>query len=261
VRAIAVTNQKGGVAKTTTVHNLGVALQREGQRVLVVDLDPQANLTSRLGLSVGEHRRSVYEVLVNHDPIRDVIHETADGIDLVPSDELLMRAEGQMEAGRIGWVRQLHRALDPIRGRYDFCLFDTPPVRGFLTVNALIAATSGVIIPFIPELDSLIGMQLLLGRMDELRGANPNLEPIAVIPVLVDRNWRNHLETIEQIKARMPHLPLTQPIMRHADFPKARAAGMSILDYAPNGAGARAYRDLAAAILGAEIPAPPVPTR
>ena len=259
MRAIAVTNQKGGVAKTTTVHNLGVALHREGQRVLVVDLDPQANLTMHLGLRPGSAPRSMYDVLVNQHPIQEVIRQTEEGIDLAPSDEILMRAEAEMEGSRLGWVRQLHRSLDPVRGAYDFCLFDTPPVRGFLTVNALVAATAGVIIPFIPEIDALVGMQLLLARMDELRGANPALDPIAVLPVLVDRTWRTHADTLAQIQARLPDLPLVEPIMRHADFPRATALRMSILDYAPHGSGARRYRDLATMVLAAPERAALVP--
>jgi chromosome partitioning protein len=245
VKAIAVTNQKGGVAKTTTALNLAVALTRSGLRVLVVDLDPQANLTTQAGFDIRAKRLSIYDVLVNKRPIAEVIQEGSLGFWVAPSDEVLMRAEMERGDASLGWVRDLKRALDPVRDRFDYCLFDTPPVRGFLTVNALVAADHGVIVPFVPEVDALMGMQLLLSRMEELRPSNPELRPLACVPVMVDRKWRVHRDTLDSIASHFPDLPVTPAIPRAADFPRARSMGMSIFDFAPHSIGAKRYADLA----------------
>jgi chromosome partitioning protein len=250
MKAIAVTNQKGGVAKTTTALNLAVALTRAGHRVLVVDLDPQANLTTQAGFDIRRKRLSVYDVLVNKTPMADVIERGSFGFWVAPSDEILMRAEMEMGDKNLGWVRELRKALDPVRSRFDYCLFDTPPVRGFLTVNALVAADHGVIVPFAPEVDALMGMQFLLARMEELRPANEGLRPLACVPVMVDRNWKVHRDFLDAFTARFPHLPISAPIPRAADFPRARALAMSIFDFAPNGIGAQRYEDLARLVMG-----------
>ncbi len=252
---IAVVNQKGGVAKTTTVRNLGVALAHEGQRVLLVDLDPQANLTTSAGIDVRQLHGSTYNVLVQKQAISSIIQRSREGLDVAPADEVLMRAEMEMGEQQLGWVRELKRALDPIRGNYDVILIDTPPIRGFLTVNALVAADHGVIVPFVPERDSIRGMQLLLGRIDELLAANDGLRPIACVPSMVDKNWRTHAENLEQLTQRLPHLPFTEPVFRHADFPRASALCMSIFEFAPKSQGARVYRELAHHVLRAAQPA------
>jgi chromosome partitioning protein len=260
MRTIAVVNQKGGVAKTVTVRNLAVALAHEGQRVLMVDLDPQANLTTSAGIDLRHLQGSTYNVLVQKKPMGDVIQRTREGIDVAPADEVLMRAEMEMGDKQLGWVRELRKALDPVRGSYDVCLIDTPPIRGFLTVNALVAAEHGVIIPFVPERDSIRGMQLLLGRITELLPANPGLRPIACIPAMMDKNWRTHVDNLEELTRRMPQLPFTGPIYRHADFPKCSALCMSIFEYAPKSQGARAYRDLAHLVLRSVESTTPVAT-
>lgn len=249
MRCIAVTNQKGGVAKTTTVRNLAAALVQLGQRVLVIDLDPQANLTTGSGIDLRSLQQSVYDVLVNKHPAAQIIQRTREGYDIAPSDETLMRAEMEMGDKQLGWVRELKKALDPVRANYDFCLFDTPPIRGFLTVNALVAADHGVIIPCVPERDAIMGMQLLLARMDELLPANPTLQVVTVVPCMVDRHWKVHMATLQELKRRFSALHFIEPILRHADFPKATQLRMSMLEFAPNSGGARSYRTLAAVVL------------
>jgi chromosome partitioning protein len=250
MKAIAVTNQKGGVAKTTTALNLAVALTRMGHRVLVVDLDPQANLTTQSGFDLRAKRLSVYDVLVNKRPVADIIEEGNQGFWVAPSDEVLMRAEMERGNTDLGWVGELRRALEPVRARFDYCFFDTPPVRGYLTVNALVAADHGVIVPFTPELDALMGMQLLLARMDELRPQNSGLRPLACVPVMVDRRWRVHRDILEEIAERLPDLPMTPPIPRGADFPRARSLGQNIFDFAPKSVGAKLYSELARLVVG-----------
>ena len=256
MRTIAVVNQKGGVAKTTTVRNLAVALVGEGQRILTVDLDPQANLTTSTGLDPRDIRVSMYNVLIQKLPISDVILHTREGVDVAPADEVLMRAEMEAGTNELRWVRNLHKALDLVRGNYDVCLIDTPPIRGYLTVNALVAADQGVIIPFVPERDSIRGMQMLLGRVAELLPANRGLRPVACVPVMVDKNWRTHQDNLQELTRRMPELPFTAPIFRHADFPKSAALRMSIFEYAPKSQGAQVYRELGHLLLSAEAAAP-----
>ena len=149
MKSIAIANQKGGVGKTITVQNLAAALSRTGKRVLVVDLDPQANLSMNAGLDLHTQRLSTFDVLVNNCPITTIIRHSDQGYDVAPSKPILARAEGEMK-GKPGWVRQLRTSLNAVENVYDYCLFDTPPTIVFLTVNALVASNDGVIIPFLP---------------------------------------------------------------------------------------------------------------
>lgn len=250
VKTIAVANQKGGVGKTVTVQNLAVALSRAGKNVLAVDLDPQANLSMNAAINLHGQQLSTYDVLVNDRPISQVIQRSEQGYDVAPSLPILVRAEGEMK-GRPGWVRRLRTALNPIQDRYDYCLVDTPPTIVFLTVNALIAANSGVIIPFFPSPNAIAGMQLVLARMEELRGENEELRVIACVPNRMER-WRVERNVLEQVMAQYAHLPFTPPVPRHADFVKAELYRLSIFDLAPAGEVAQSYVGLAERILALE---------
>jgi chromosome partitioning protein len=247
VRSIAIANQKGGVGKTVTVQNLAAALGRAGKRVLVVDLDPQANLSMNAGIDLHAQPLSTYDVLVNDRPIMEIIRPSDQGYDVAPSKPILVRAEGEMK-GRPGWVRRMRTALEPVERVYDYCLFDTPPTIVFLTVNALVAANSGVIIPFFPAPNAVAGMQLVLARMEELRPENDLLHVVACIPNRMER-WRVELNVLEQVSRQYAHLPFTEPIPKHADFVKAELYRLSIFDLAPNGEVARNYLALAQRIM------------
>jgi cellulose biosynthesis protein BcsQ len=183
MRTITVTNQKGGIGKTTTAHNLAVALARQGHRVLGVDADPQANFTRRTGILVGVGEPSLLEVFTEKLPVSDVIRHTSQGFDLVPCTPRLLTIDTNAPDSNNS-VRQLRRALHGVSLRYDYCLIDTAPCMSlrFLIVSALLAAESGVIIPFTPNTDAVIGVRTLLGEIEQFRAENTTLEAVALLP-------------------------------------------------------------------------------
>ena len=250
LRTIAIANQKGGVGKTVTVQNLAVALALLDQRVLVVDVDPQANLSLNSGIDLHSQKLSTFDVLVNNRGIAEVIRLSDQGYDIAPSKPILARAEGEMK-GKPGWVRRLRTALAPIDAHYDYCLIDTPPTIVFLAVNALVASNAGVIIPFLPAPNAIAGMQLVMARMDELRPENDTLRVVACVPNRLER-WRVEWKLLEQVKREYPALPFTEPIPKHADFVKAELYRVSVFDLAPRGAVAKAFLGLAQRLIGAE---------
>src|SRR6476660_5804518 len=180
-RVIAFANQKGGVAKTTTTLNLGVALAERGMRVLAVDLDPQGNLTMSQGLDPDDLERSMLDVLVHKTPIADVVVERE--VDLAVSSIDLAGAELALSS-MIGRERALQKALLPVRGSYDFILIDTPPSLGLLTINALTAA-DGVIVPVQCEYLSLRGLIQLENTLTMIReNLNPDVRIAGILPTM-----------------------------------------------------------------------------
>ena len=247
MKSLAIANQKGGVGKTVTVQNLATALARMGKRVLVVDLDPQANLSMNAGLDLHAQQLSTFDVLVSDRPITEIIRHSEQGYDVAPSKPILVRAEGEMK-GKPGWVRKLRTSLEAVENAYDYCLFDTPPTIVFLTVNALVAANHGVVIPFFPSPNAIAGMQLVLARIEELRPENELLRVVACVPNRIEK-WRVEWNVLEQVTRQYAHLPFTTPVPKHADFVKAELYRLSIFDLAPNGEVARGYIDLAQRIM------------
>src|SRR5215210_5931690 len=183
-RVISFANQKGGVAKTTTTLNLGVALAEKGLKVLLVDLDPQGNLTMSQGLNPATIERSMFDVLVHRLPIGEVIHHTE--VDLAVSSIDLAGAELALSS-MIGRERALEKALAPVRDNYDYVLIDTPPSLGLLTINALVAS-NGVIVPVQCEYLSLRGLVQLENTLSMIReNLNPEVDVLGILATMFDR--------------------------------------------------------------------------
>jgi len=244
---LAIANQKGGVAKTTTVASVGAALSELGEAVLLVDLDPQACLTFSLGIDPEELEVSIHQVLLGQAAVADVIVETEDGPDLLPATIELAAAEGTLLM-RPGREHALRVALEPVAGSYDWVLLDCPPSLGLLTVAALSAAGS-VIIPLQCETLSHRGVgQLLDTIFDVRRFTNPALEVMGVLPTLYDARPKHSRAVLETISSTYDVTVLGPPIPRSIRFAEAPAGGRSILRTARSTRGAVAYRELAASL-------------
>jgi chromosome partitioning protein len=242
-RVLAVANQKGGVAKTTTVHALGVALARLGDRVLLVDLDPQACLTFSAGLDPDALALSLHDVLVGRNKAEDAVQDLGElaiipaSIDLTGTELFLL--------GRTGREHALARALEPVLERFDTVLIDCPPSLGVLTVNGLTAAHE-VIIPLQCEALAHRGVGQLLDTMGDVRSyTNPNLGVRGVVATMYDGRTRHGREVIEDAQHRFGLTVLEPPVPKSVRFAEAPARGISILDHASGSRGANAYRAIA----------------
>src|SRR5881296_1348478 len=245
-RVIAFANQKGGVAKTTTALNLGVAFSEQGMKVLLVDLDPQGNLTMSQGLNPDSIERSMFDVLVHRLPVQEVVHHTE--VDLAVSSIDLAGAELSLSS-MIGRERALEKALAPVRDRYDFVLIDTPPSLGLLTINAL-TASDGVIVPVQCEYLSLRGLVQLENTLSMIReNLNPVVEIKGILPTMYDSRTLHSREAVEMLKENFGDLVFDTKIRKTVRYAEAPVKGSSVLKYDPNGPAAEAYRALAEEVL------------
>jgi chromosome partitioning protein len=248
-RVISFANQKGGVAKTTTTLNLGVAFAERGLRVLCIDLDPQGNLTMSQGMNPDTIEKSMFDVLVHRTPISEVIaHREIDvavaSIDLAGADMAL--------STQIGRERALQRALEPVKESYDFVLIDTPPSIGLLTVNAFVAS-DGVIVPVQTEYLSLRGLVQLENTLTMVReNLNPDVEIIGILPTMYDRRITHSREADEILRENFGELVFNTRIRKTIRYAEAPVKGSSILAYEPEGEAAELYRDLAKEVLNGE---------
>jgi chromosome partitioning protein len=243
---IAFANQKGGVAKTTTTLNLGVALGELGHRVLLIDLDPQGNLTMSQGMNPDAIERSMFDVLVHRVPISDVIHSVE--VDIAVSSIDLAGAELALSA-MIGRERALEKALVEVRERYDYILLDTPPSLGLLTINAFVAA-DGVIVPVQCEYLSLRGLVQLENTLAMVReNLNPNVRVQGIVPTMFDGRTLHAREAIEILEEHFGDLVFDTRIRKTVRYAEAPVKGSSVLRYDPSGPAAQAYRDLAKEVL------------
>lgn len=246
---IAVANQKGGVAKTTTVASLGSALAELGKRVLLVDLDPQACLTFSLGIDPEDLELSIHHVLTKGVPPGEVMATTEDGVDLLPATIELARAEADLltRTGREYVIRTVVEELDD---DYDWVLLDCPPSLGVLTVAALTAAT-GVLIPLQCETLSHRGVGQLLDTVHDVRRfTNRELEVWGVLPTLYDGRTNHARAVLETISETYGLDVIEPPIPKSIRFAEAPAAGRSILSTSRSNKGAQAYREVAANLVG-----------
>ena len=249
-RVVAVANQKGGVAKTTSVASLGSAFAELGKRVLLVDLDAQACLTFSLGVDPDEVEASVNEVLAGQVAVADVIVETEDGVDLVPSTIELAGAEATL-LPRPGREYVLKTALEPVLEDYDVVMLDCSPSLGVLTLNALTAA-DGLIIPMPCEMLSHRGVGQLVDTVaDVQRILNKKLEVWGILPTLYDGRSNHARAVLADLPDRFD-VPILPPIPRTVRFAEAPAYGRSILATAGRSRGAQAYRQVAQVIADQE---------
>src|SRR3989441_2621294 len=245
-RVIAFANRKGGVAKTTTTLNLGVAFAEKGLRVLLVDLDPQGNLTMSQGMNPDSIERSMFDVLVHRVPITEVIHHTE--VDLAVSSIDLAGAELALSS-MIGRERALEKALAPVKENYNYILIDTPPSLGLLTINALVAS-EGVIVPVQCEYLSLRGLVQLENTLSMIReNLNPHIEIIGILPTMFDRRLLHSKEAVDILKENFGDLVYKTMIRKTIRYAEAPVKGQSGLSYDPSGDAAELYRDLAKEVL------------
>jgi chromosome partitioning protein len=245
-RVIALANQKGGVAKTTTTLNLGVAFKEMGYRVLLIDLDPQGNLTMSQGLNPDTIETSMFDVLVRKIPISDVIERRE--VDLAVSSIDLAGAELALSA-LIGRERSLEKALVEVRDSYDFILIDTPPALGLLTINAFVAAT-GVIVPVQCEYLALRGLVQLENTLAMVReNLNPRVSVEGIVPTMYDGRTLHAREAVEILEENFGDLVFKTRIRKTVRYAEAPVKGASVLKYDTTGAAAHAYRELAKEVL------------
>jgi len=245
-RVIAFANQKGGVAKTTTTLNLGVALAEKGQRILLVDLDPQGNLTMSQGWNPDEIDRSMFDVLVHKLPITEIIRNSE--VDVAVSSIDLAGAELALSS-MIGRERALEKGIASVRESYDYILIDTPPSLGLLTINALVAA-NGVIVPVQCEYLSLRGLVQLENTLSMIRdNLNPHVEIQGILPTMFDKRLLHSREAVDILKENFGDLVLNTKIRKTVRYAEAPVKGQSVLKYDPTGDAANMYRDLAKEVL------------
>jgi chromosome partitioning protein len=247
-RTIAVANQKGGVAKTTTVAALAAALSERGRSVLAVDLDPQACLTYSLGFEPDQLDPTVHDVLVGRCGIDAAIHAVdEEAFDLVPSNIDLVGAEAYLLT-RMGREYALRKALDAIQRSYQVVLVDCPPSLGVLTINALTAADE-VVIPLQCETLSHRGVGQMLSTIEDVRRlTNHELKVAGLLPTMFDGRTNHAREVLEDVGSRYRLPVLDPPVSKSIRFAEAPRDGRSIIRFAPSHPGAQAYRALAQSI-------------
>ncbi len=244
-RVIAVANQKGGVAKTTTVHTVAAALSEIGRRVLVIDLDPQASLTFSLGVDE-EPEPSMHDVMMQRAGIDEILYES-DGIDLAPSSIDLAGAEVHLLT-RTGREHVLSRALKPMLDRYDFVLIDCPPSLGLLTINGLTAAGE-VLVPLQAELLTHRGLTQLLETIGDVRNyTNPTLRVLGAVMTMFDTRTRLGREVVAAIRDEHSVRILEPFIPKSVKVAESPGRNVSVLGHAGTSRAAAAYRELAMAI-------------
>ena len=255
-RVIAVANQKGGVGKTTTTINLGASIAEQGQRVLIVDLDPQANATTGLGIAARELTGSVYDVVLQRATVAEVLCTTeVPNLDVVPSGLSLAGAEIELVTA-FSREHRLEKALAEVADDYDLILIDCPPALGLLTVNALVVAEE-VLVPIQCEYYALEGLGQLVGNVDLVKAnLNPGLEISTIALVMYDARTKLSEQVAEEVRSYFGDRVCRQVIPRSVRLSEAPSFGQPITVYDPTCRGAVAYRELAREVLERGATAP-----
>jgi len=250
-RVISIANQKGGVAKTTTTMNLGAALSELGKRVLVIDLDPQSNLTMSFGIDVEALPKSIYDVLCNRFPIEHIIQKR-DECDIAVASIDLAGAELALSS-MIGRERTLEKAIAPVKKDYDYILIDTPPSLGLLTINAF-TASDDVIVPVQAEYLSLRGLVQLDNTLGIIREhLNPKVHISGILRTMYDDRTVHAREAVELLERTYGKKLMRTAIRKTIRFAEAPVQGSSVLSYESNGKAARMYRELAQEVIASHV--------
>ena len=252
-KAIAIFNQKGGVGKTTTNINLAACLALKGKKILIVDIDPQGNTTTGMGITKKGLENTSYELLVDSsvDPQRVIMHTNVENLDIIPASVNLAGAEIEMVQVE-GRERQLKKALDKVKAKYDYIFIDCPPSLGLLTINSLTAVDS-VLIPIQCEFYALEGVSQLMSTIELVKkGFNPNLQIQGVILSMFDGRTNLSIQVVEEVKKYFKNKVYTTVIPRNVRLAEAPSYGMPITEYDPASRGAEAYREFAEEFLEIE---------
>ena len=252
-KAIAIFNQKGGVGKTTTNINLAACLAMKGKKTLIIDIDPQGNTTSGVGISKKDLELTTHELLIEDDyhPEEAILPTGTKNLDIIPASVQLAGAEVELIklAGR---DKRLKRAIELLKPKYDYIFIDCPPSLGLLTINSLTAVDS-VLIPIQCEFYALEGVSQLMSTIDIVRkNTNPDLEIQGVILSMFDGRTNLSIQVVEEVKKYFKEKVYTTVIPRNVRLAEAPSHGMPVIQYDPKSAGARAYMEFADEFLSRE---------
>lgn len=248
-KVIAIANQKGGVGKTTTAVNLSSCLAYKGKKVIIIDVDPQGNTTSGLGIDKKNIGKSIYDVIINEDSLEDALMKTMiDDLYICPSNIQLVGAEVEL-VSVISRETRMKAAIDDIRDKYDFILIDCPPSLGLLTLNALTAADT-ILVPIQCEYYALEGLSQLMNTVKLVqRHLNPSLDVEGVVLTMFDARTNLSIQVVEDVKKYFRNKVYRTIIPRNVRLSEAPSFGLPIILYDAKSKGAECYLDLAQEVI------------